>query len=244
MTTQHYIFLSPHFDDVALSCGGLVWDLTCNGHTAEVWTIMGGIPPQQVHTPFAQEMHHHWGMPADEIVQTRRTEDQTACQVMGAKPHHFDWLDAIYRMDTATGEPLVINNETLFGKVPETEIIHQITQMIREQVPKGAKLVSPISLGDHIDHRAVRQAAELSGRVDFYYADYPYILYALNDPLLWKQTIIQVPHLLDESALNKWQGAVLSYKSQLSMFWRDEQEARLALRNYFVGGGGRLWLKN
>jgi LmbE family N-acetylglucosaminyl deacetylase len=244
MNSHHYIFLSPHFDDVALSCGGLVWSLTRRGHKAEVWTIMGGLPSSQDFSPFAQGMHQEWGMPPDEIVQTRQTEDQAACQVMGAHQRYFHWQDAIYREDPVTHQLRVNNNSELFGKPPEPHIIAEIADVIYEQVPQGAKLVCPISLGNHIDHRAVRQAGDLSDRVDLYYADYPYILTAFEGLSDGEEQWQQEPHQLTEDDLVTWQGAVLCYASQLSMFWRDAEQARLALRNYLAGGGGRFWRKS
>ncbi len=243
MSLHHYIFLSPHFDDVALSCGGLVWSLTQQGHTVEIWTIMGGLPASQQFSPFAQGMHKEWGMPPDEIVQTRRAEDRAACEAMGSQSRHFDWQDSIYRKDPKTGLPTVNNNEDLFGKSPELSLVHQIKELILKEIPDVSKLILPISLGNHIDHRAVRQAGDLSERVDFYYADYPYILTAFKNLYSGEEHWQQEPHQLTEGALKAWQDTVLCYGSQLSMFWRDEQETRLALRNYFAGGGGRLWVK-
>lgn len=40
----HHLFLSPHFDDVALSCGGMIDQLIGAGATVEVWTIFSGFP--------------------------------------------------------------------------------------------------------------------------------------------------------------------------------------------------------
>lgn len=244
MNKQHWIFLSPHFDDVALSCGGLVWMLAQQGHHVEVWTVMGGLPLNQDYTDFAQAMHQQWGMPPDQIVQTRRTEDSAACQAMGATPHHFNWPDVIYRKDPTTNTPQVVNNDELFGKSPELALVDEIARMISKEVPKDTKLVSPISLGNHIDHRAVWQAAEQSDRVDYYYADYPYILNAFDDPRLFQFIKHQLFDALSENALCAWQKAILCYASQLTMFWRDKKEAKLAIQNYLAGGGGGLWKKN
>ncbi len=243
MSSQRYIFLSPHFDDVALSCGGLLHHLSRQGRAIEVWTIMGGFPPEGTFSDFAKEMHLEWGMTGAEVVQVRRGEDNAACQVMGAQPRHFDWLDAIYRQDPTTGLPLVNNDDELFGKSPEPGLVQQINDILLQEITDGAKLVIPISLGNHIDHRAVRQAGELSGQVDLYYADYPYVLGDPNNPQNHPNKWSQVSNQLDEADLKAWQEAVLCYASQLSMFWRDENEVKLALRNYSAGGGGRLWQK-
>jgi len=39
-----WIFLSTHFDDVALSAGGMVWELTAGVTGVEIWTIAAGEP--------------------------------------------------------------------------------------------------------------------------------------------------------------------------------------------------------
>jgi len=243
MSSHRYIFLSPHFDDVALSCGGLLHHLSRQGRAVEVWTIMGGFPPEDIFSDFAQKMHLEWGMTGAEVVRVRRGEDNAACQVMTAQLRHFDWLDAIYRQELTTGLPMVSNNDELFGKSPETELVQQIKDMLLLEIPEGAKLVIPISLGNHIDHRAVRQAGELSGRVDLYYADYPYVLKDPNNPQNHPNEWSRSGFQLDKSDRKAWHEAVLCYASQLSMFWCDEDEVKLALRNYSAGGGGRLWQK-
>jgi hypothetical protein len=243
MNSQHYIFLSPHFDDVALSCGGLVWSLIQGGHTVEIWTLMGGTPPEQTFSPFAQDMHNQWGMPPNEVVATRQAEDVAACKVLGVQMRHFDWLDAIYRRDPKTGTPQVLNDDELFGKPPEADLVAEIAGKLILQIPEEGILVAPISLGNHIDHRAVRAGADGTGLVTFYYADYPYILRNFDDPCLSDGSLVPVPYLLSKGALIAWGKAVLCYRSQLRMFWRDAKEVRLSIKNYCAGGGGRLWGK-
>jgi hypothetical protein len=243
MPSQHYIFLSPHFDDVALSCGALVHHLSRLGHTVEVWTIMSGFPHNEIFSEFAQEMHLEWGMTSAEVVHVRRDEDWAACQAMGTQPRYFNWTDVIYRKDPETGLPVVNNNDELFGKSPEGELINEIANMLMEEIPNDAKLITPISLGNHIDHRTVTLAGEKSGYVGSYYADYPYILNDPQNPANHRYQWAQFSYQLDESDLQAWQEAVLSYSSQLSMFWRDEEETKLAIRNYWAGGGGQSWQK-
>lgn len=204
---------------------------------------MGGFPPNENFSEFAQEMHLEWGLSGDQVVQIRRDEDLIACQLIGAKSRHFNWPDVIYRKDPATGMPMVKNDEELFGKPPDLKLINEIADMIQVEMPDEAKLVIPISLGNHIDHRTVTLAGEKSGRVSLYYADYPYVLDDLNNPVNHRYKWAQFSFQLDESDLKSWQAAVLKYQSQMNMFWRDKEESKLALRNYFAGGGGELWQK-
>ena len=241
MSRQHWIFISPHLDDVALSCGGLLWDLAQAGHMVEVWTLMAGLPPDDNFSPFAEVIHYEWGLSGAAAFRARREEDHHACAILGVKARHFDWQDAIYRRDPHSGVPVVVDIDTLFSASPEPELVANIAAVLREDVPEGACLVLPMGLGGHIDHRAVVLAGEQVREIEYYYADYPYILENFDHPsfadVKWKSIL----HPLGQDALDAWCEAVLCHRSQLSTFWRDETETRLALRNYLAGGGGRLW---
>jgi LmbE family N-acetylglucosaminyl deacetylase len=241
MSSQHWIFLSPHYDDVALSCGGLVWDLARQGGSVEIWTVMGGLPPDEEYSDFARQNHHAWGMSGKEAILERRNEDIAACKVLGAQQRYFDWPDSIYRRDPNTGETVVKNNDELMGKPPESSLVAEIAMMLDAEIPQDAFLVCPMGLGDHIDHRAVFQACESLTRVDFHYADYPYILKTFDSPDFLAGTWKKVPRFLDQDALHAWEDAILCYTSQLSGIWQDVGDVQPTLRHYMAGGGGRLW---
>ncbi len=243
MDSQQWIFLSPHFDDVALSCGGLVWDIANQGGEVQVWTVMAGYPPGDNYSTFAQKNHLAWGKSGRDAIDMRREEDKTACRIMGAVPRHFNWPDVIYRNHQDSGMPVVNNDEELFKTRPEPSLVDEIEKTLAKEIPQKTFLVLPMGLGGHLDHRVVVQAGARLQQVDFYYADYPYILSDFSSTILADNRIQKVPRILSEDALQAWQDAVLSYRSQLSAFWRDDNEGRLALRNYLSGGGGRLWKK-
>ena len=243
MTTQHWIFLSPHLDDVTLSCGGLVWCLTQHGYRVEIWTLMSGFPPDEAYSEFARQNHQAWGKSGREAIVMRRAEDRAACDVLGVTPRHFEIPDAIYRRDPASSEFVVNNDEELFSRKPETTLVGEIASILDREIQPEAVLVMPMGLGGHIDHRAVRTAGEKLPGDHLYYIDYPYILWSYEDIHQGGESWQRVPHDLNQDALEAWQDAVLCYTSQLSSFWRDEEETRLALNNYLAGGGGRLWRK-
>src|SRR6185312_9724559 len=98
------IFLAPHYDDVALSCGGTVARLSDSGHKPLVITVFGGVPSAPL-TPFAQDMHDLWGVGPGDAVALRREEERCAEQVLGARSVWLDFLDAIYREDRYTSDP-------------------------------------------------------------------------------------------------------------------------------------------
>lgn len=244
MNQDRWIFLSPHFDDVALSCGGLVWDLVNQEHQVEIWTVMAGYPSDEDYSPFAQQNHRTWGKSGREAIDMRRKEDEAACEILGASPHHLEWPDVIYRRYENSEMPVVNDNDELFNNPPESSLVDEIAQYLTKQIPSKATLVLPMGLGGHLDHRAVVATGEKLDRVDFYYADYPYILKSFDSPLLLEDKYQKLPRSLSREALEAWQQAVLCYRSQLSWFWRDDEEEQLSLRNYLAGGGGRLWKRH
>lgn len=201
---------------------------------------MGGYPPDEAYTPFAELIHQNWGHAGREAVDMRRAEDRAACSVLSASHRHFDWPDAIYRRDPQTDAYSVNNNTELFGNPPEDDLVDNIAAGLSAALPADAHIVLPMGLGGHIDHRAVVQATKKLTGSKHYYADYPYILTDFENPLL-KETYKQIPLALMPEALAAWQDAILCYESQVGDFWRDETETRLAIRNYFAAGGGRLW---
>jgi len=56
-----WIYLSPHLDDAALSCGGLLWEQSQAGDEVAVWSICAGDPPPGRLSPFARSLQARWG---------------------------------------------------------------------------------------------------------------------------------------------------------------------------------------
>jgi LmbE family N-acetylglucosaminyl deacetylase len=101
---MRWIYLSPHFDDAILSCGGLIWEQTQGGAHVEIWTVCAGDPAPGTLSPLAEECHHQWGIKsAQEVVKVRRIENQKAAKVVEADTLNFSFADCIYRR-SPTGE--------------------------------------------------------------------------------------------------------------------------------------------
>jgi LmbE family N-acetylglucosaminyl deacetylase len=95
---MRWIYISPHFDDAVLSCGGLIWEQTQASIPVEIWTINAGDPPLETVSELITRVHAMWktGSP-QETVRQRRIEDQNAAKQVGAKLIHYPMVDAIYR---------------------------------------------------------------------------------------------------------------------------------------------------
>lgn len=174
-----YLFISPHFDDVALSCGGWVWELARAGQRVTIATVCAARPGDGPLSRFALQQHCQWGESRDPIG-TRLREDGKAARMLRAQPVYLDVPDAIYRRKPG-GRPLVTSGRTLFGHgyQMETALLASVTRQIRALAPskRATTIVAPLGTGRHVDHLLTRDAARAllaTGYRVLWYEDYPY----------------------------------------------------------------------
>lgn len=257
-----WIYLSPHLDDAALSCGGLIAQQGLAGETAEIWTICAGDPPPGSFSPFAEELHARW-QTGREATALRRQEDRIACARLSAVPRHLPLPDCIYRRagldygleHPAGSEPagclpapfLYPDQEAIFGALHplEEDLVHRLAQLLREWLPPEAELVCPLTLGRHVDHQLTRQAAERLDWRLWYYADYPYVLQHGDQIAALEADGWQMQQFsISPAALQVWIRAVAAHQSQISTFWPDLSAMQTAITAYSDHfGGAVLWKK-
>jgi LmbE family N-acetylglucosaminyl deacetylase len=241
MDGMRWIYLSPHLDDAALSAGGLIYEQTQAGTPVEIWTFMCGDPHLTAYSSFAQQLHTIWGFAdAAETVRERRKEDLRAAELLGAKTVHFDFLDCIYRRDK-NGEWMYPGG--VFGALhaEDADLPAQIASAISPRLEPDDVLVAQLSVGSHVDHVLVRQAAELLGRPLIYDIDMPYFLYSSHEFGDKAAGMQESVHRITESALERWQEAVVAYQSQLPSLNEvvsTPEKARAAIRSYWEEWGG------
>jgi hypothetical protein len=357
---MHWIYLSPHFDDAVLSCGGLIAQQTRQGDTVEVWTLCAGDLPPGPYTAFVEELHARWET-AENTVVLRREEDRLACARLGATLRHFPIPDSVYRRSPqaqgwATGPTTGIGNEityaalaaglalevdparqptpdpmaeravgralgfvseaaplgmasdpalaplpdpaseraagralgmphaidvtrvidpalgqslgtaasraanepdgyiagflypdyhAIFGpiRLEEETLIDNTAELLRGLLPAQARVVCPLTVGGHVDHKLARAIAERIGRPLWYYADYPY---AEKKPeqvdLLAPDERLKQAFCLEAGDMGDWCRAILAYQSQLSTFWASEEAMCAAVNAYHDRYNGlRIW---
>ena len=173
---DRHIFLSPHYDDIALSCGGTAASLSSSGRTPEVALIFGDHPdPNVPMTAFAEELHRKWGMSAAEVIEGRRREEELASIALGTCDRFLPFRDAIYRGDRYQSD------EELFGspKPDEDEIADQICDelQITSRDEKRTRVYAPLAIGSHVDHHHAYRAGlclHKRGYEVWFYEDLPY----------------------------------------------------------------------
>lgn len=254
-----WIYLSPHFDDAALSCGGLIWMQRQAGENVAIWTMCAGpIPPGPL-SPFATQLHRRWeaslevsagseGDIGSRMVELRRAEDLASCHLLTASQRHFDLPDCIYRFTEETPgvrAHLYESRAALFGPVhpSETRLIGRLSNELDRSIWEGTQLVCPLGLGNHVDHQLTRMAAESLGRMLWYYADFPYTR-AEGRQLtrLAEEGWTTITHSISPDGLAAWQESIAVHRTQISTFWADAAEMYLEVQRYAQANGGvRLW---
>lgn len=271
MNAYRHIYLSPHIDDAALSCGGAIHQQVKAGERVLVITVFAAPPqPGQPLSAFARGLHERWGSVAD-IVLVRQAEDRAAIGLLGADLQHLAFNDAIYRGQPAQGEWFYTNSTELFGEIHPADLplAESIAAAILEIVPQTDEtpvFYAPLTVGHHVDHQLVHEAAgrlNRLGRTVIFYEDYPYVdpafpyaqtppddekPYSLEATLAAKQAIHLQPQLrsLSETDLKAKINSVRFYTSQLDMLFGGEDAMADYIRSYTLGVGQgtpaeRIW---
>jgi LmbE family N-acetylglucosaminyl deacetylase len=242
IATMRMIYLSPHLDDAALSAGGLIYDQVGRGQTVETWTLMSGTPDNTELSDFAAEMHARWGTTTVEhTLQVRKTEDVRAAALLGAKPVHSDFADAIYRRGTdgtalyaePVGAPIHPQDSTL----PE-----QIAGHLGARLGSDDTVICPLAICAHVDHTIVRRAAETLGLPLQCVADIPYVLDHPGELGSQTAALDSTLQRVSEPGLVAWLAAIETYRSQVISLYESWELLREAFRAYWSAEGGiRLW---
>jgi LmbE family N-acetylglucosaminyl deacetylase len=173
--TPEHVFLQPHFDDVALSCGGLVAALAAAGHRVRVVTVCGAAPlPGLKLSDFARALHATARFKdAPTYVRARRKEDHAAAAALGdgVTVEHCELRDAIYRLDGAYDSPERLSYEPLPSD-PMPAQVRDLVVELRRRAPH-ATFYGPLAVGGHVDHRITCRAVVQTGPA-ILYEDYPY----------------------------------------------------------------------
>jgi LmbE family N-acetylglucosaminyl deacetylase len=244
MPANRLIFLAPHPDDAVLSCGGWIYQLAQNGERPIVLTIFGGDRSADVPlSAFARSLQERWQLGADAPAR-RRDEDRAACDRLGCYLIHLPFADAVYRCDE-NGQPLYASEEAIFGEVRDEELIDRVAEAVTVRVQRvfNARLVVPLTAGRHVDHVITREAAERLNAELIYYEDYPYAEQPERMTHVWARADdaeaewVSESIGLSEDALRAKIEAFLLHRSQISTFYRDDEEVRKQMRAYaeFVG---------
>ena len=181
MKRYDYIYLSPHYDDLALSCGGTIHRQTQAGRSVLGVTICAAPPSDTRLSAFAEAMHQNWGNPADAVA-LRRAEDKVALKILGADYRRFPFVDCIYRGKPEAGIWYYNSDPDIFGDIhpDDLPLAYHIAAAVIELTPDNSNVViyAPLTVGHHVDHQLTYTAAwqlYAQGYSVIFYEDYPYV---------------------------------------------------------------------
>ena len=239
---MRWIYISPHFDDAVLSCGGLIWEQARKGTHVEIWTICAGDAPPGPLSPLALACHQVWGLAqAEEVVAARRIENQDAAAAVGAETVNFAIPDCIYRR-SPTGELLYPEEVFSITHPFEKDLDATIAAAMASELQAEDVVVSPLTIGGHVDHMMARRAAELLDRPLLYYADIPYLLNSPEKLAPATQGLKDTLYPVIKKGLVAWQDGIAAYRSQMFMLFSTDEKMRADIRLYWEGPRGiRLW---
>ena len=261
-----HLYLSPHYDDASLSCGGAIHRQTQAGEAALVVTVCAAPPPPgEPLSPLAERLHRSWGSPGD-VIATRQAEDQRSMEILGADYVRLNFQDCIYRGHPEKGQWFYNNGVELFGPIhpEESQLVNNVVAALLEVIPAGSEttIYAPLSVVCHVDHQLVHAAAwqlQQQGWPVAFYEDYPYAdpqsLYAAAGWGHTLETALAAPEAAQLHSQLRFFSAedlqakiesVRAYDSQLEMLF-DKAEVEQPLRAYAlrVGEGQlaeRVWL--
>ncbi len=253
-----HLFVSPHYDDIALSCGGTAALVSEAGKDAVVALLFGDHPdPTQPMTTFAEHMHAEWGMSADQVIAGRRAEEAASTRILGMRDVFLPFRDAIYRSDN------YLNDDDLFGspKGSDLDLPERIVLALEAEgfQPEGTRVYAPLASGFHVDHQLAFLPAVLLDRAGWevwFYEDLPYSLLPnrVADRVAGSEVRLEVAGIVDVSQVwTRKIDAIMAYPSQLKVIFeayvgagssREEIDAVMSAYSREVGDGRnaeRFW---
>ncbi len=225
-----HIFLEPHFDDAALSCGGTIARLVDEGADVLVVTMFGGKPENGAELgAFARAQHARWRV--EDAVEERLREHRAAMAVLGCAHLVLSFQDAIYRGARYQSE------EALFGPIAEDErplvdaISRRLDDFCRQQPP--VRFYAPLTVGHHVDHQiALAALPSIAGAL--LYEDFPYA--ARNERAVAEATArvgaMRQQDIPVGATLSRRIEAIRSYTSQMGTLFGSAERMERAVREY------------
>jgi LmbE family N-acetylglucosaminyl deacetylase len=218
--------LSPHLDDAAFSCGGLLATLAEAGWRVAMATLFtGSVPDPQ---GFALACQLDKGLPPEaDYMALRRAEDAAAARELGIEaPVHLPFREAPHRGYGSAPE--------LFSAVraddrAADDLAPAIAALIAEEGPD--LVLMPQAVGGHVDHvQAVRafRAIGFAGPV-LWWRDFPYTVREAvpKEPLAHLFADLPVRTVaLDARAQARKRAACAAYASQIGFQFGGEAGLR------------------
>jgi len=230
------LFLSPHLDDAAFSCGGLMAQLADAGWRCVMATAFTATVLPVTGFALACQLDKGLGANVDYMA-LRREEDRAAAAILGVVD--LRWLGLLEAPHRGYASA-----PALFGELAEDdEVWRPLAAMVAGLMDELQPdlVLAPQGLGGHVDHRQmIRAVQHASPRHLAFYRDTPYAIRDTN-----AVSIVFQPGMLDHAVgiaagLERKVAASCAYGSQIGFQFGGPAPLATALREFAVReGGGR-----
>jgi LmbE family N-acetylglucosaminyl deacetylase len=229
-----HIYLSPHLDDAALSCGGRIATQVAAGEqTLAITLCTASPPPEGPFSALARQFHADWGLAPGQVVAARLEEDALAMERLGCDYHWAGMLDAIYRYPEAYD-----SRDSLFNApAPDDPLFAALRHYVgelRARFPE-ATFYAPLGVGRHVDHLVAFAAArEALGAGARFYEDIHYVLHpgALERRMAAIGGALDSESIAIDATLGRKLDAIRAYASQLPELFGSTDAMEPAVSEY------------
>jgi LmbE family N-acetylglucosaminyl deacetylase len=241
---ERVVILSPHLDDAALSCGGLLNFLTDRQASCLIISVYCGDPPSVRSKDGAFRSNLRKGHASPTL---RRREDVAAMRSAEADFVHLGFTDGIFRRSPLTDQ-FIYRQARERWSAPRVDDLGHVEELYlvlsRLCLNLGRiLLVSPMAIGQHVDHTIVaRVALRLAeqGLALLFFEDFPYVVNpqvgsgTQDDPAralgrLGQESVVRMVLPLDVKAKTSLIG---NYKSQVPVLFEDEAGLSQAIQSH------------
>jgi LmbE family N-acetylglucosaminyl deacetylase len=236
VSLERLIVLSPHLDDAALSCGGLL-AATRDKVSRLVITVTAGTRSRE---------RKGFASPTE-----RRLEDRAAMRELDCDFVHLGFPDAIYRVSPVSGQLIYRDSRERLAAPPiddagHVEELYLVLRRLSQDLG-NVLVLSPLGIGQHVDHAiCARVALRLFGASPnlLFYEDFPYVLRGSgagvpdDDP---RQAIARLGraavgrHTLAIDAEAKL-SILRHYQSQIPLLFGDDPKLAASVRGHGTRG--------
>jgi len=223
------LFVSPHLDDVAFSCGGTFATLAQAGWQCVLLTVFTRSVSHP--TGFALACQTDKGLgPEVDYLALRRAEDIEAARHLGASA--VRWLDLPEAPHRGYHSPPALFADLLPADTIGSELTTLLAATLAETSPQ--LVFAPQGFGLHVDHRQVMQAVQATVPAAvpvLWYRDTPYIIRQPDAPAAPElpADLTEVALPLTEATLAAKVAASQAYASQIGFQFGDVEQVRIKL---------------
>ncbi len=221
------LYVSPHYDDAIISCGGKIYSDSIGNNGVSIVTIFSAV--KGPFSEYAKKLHAYWNL--NNPFLDRKIENINACKELKVKNIMLDFEDAIYRI--SNGNHLYPNDGDIFRKINslDEELEINIINRIKELSTKETILYFPLGVGNHVDH-VIAYKCGLKMKQDGYKVKfYPDFSYNGTLPKECKK-MKKISLKLNEKQIDAKCKAVSKYTSQVKMLFEEESK----IKYYYING--------